>query len=109
MQFFSVKDIKSDGDEQSKQIFWFLFYSRKGSQKRIKIILQLKKGTRNTNQIAKKLKMDYNGVKHHMKILLKYNIVERQNNAYNIPYSLTPFFQKNETIFNEIKQKALKD
>jgi DNA-binding transcriptional ArsR family regulator len=83
----------------------FSTISKKGGPTRLKIINELYKSPQNKNQLAKKLKIQYRTVIHHMKILLEENIVERENKKYARLYFLTEDMYNNECKFRNFEKQ----
>ena len=66
-------------DPDVKRLFWFIFAGSRGGLNRLKIISKLIENPLNTNQLAKKLELDYKAIKHHIRVLEK--IKSRRKNA----------------------------
>ena len=105
MQAITVKSIKTESHPETKILFWILFGSTRGGPVRIKIVKLLRNRPYNTYQLSKELSLDYNCVKHHMNTLEKNNLVEKINVTYGAAYFLSPLFEENQLIFDEITTK----
>ena len=49
--------------------------------------------------------MDYKGIQHHMKVLEKNNLIDKLNVAHISTYFLSPLFEENRAVFDEIQSK----
>ena len=105
MQAITIKSIKTNSHPETKILFWILFASTRGGPMRIKIVKLLRNRPYNTHQLSKELSVDYKGVKHHMNTLEKNNLVEKINVTYGATYFLSPLFEENQLIFDEITTK----
>ena len=70
------------------------------------IILRLKDGPANANQLAAHLKLNYKTVQHHLEILTENRLVVPSDGKYNVVYSLSPELLENldilQSIINEV-------
>ena len=105
MQALSTRSIQTQVHPETKMMFWFLFASSRGAATRIKIVKQLQEIPFNTHQLAKEMSMDYKAVKHHLDILEKNNLVGKFEAVYGAAYFLSPLFEENQSLFEEIKAK----
>jgi len=105
MQTITIKSIETKSHPETKILFWVLFASTRGGPMRIKIAKLLRNRPYNTNQLSKELSLDYKGVQHHMNTLEKNNLVEKINVTYGATYFLSPLFEENQLIFDEIITK----
>ncbi len=105
MRAITIKSIETETHPQTKMMFWFLFASTRGANTRIKIIKLLKSQPYNTHQLSQEISMDYKAVKHHLDVLVKNNIVTKFNATYGAAYYLSPLFEENQEIFDEIATK----
>jgi len=105
MQTLTLKSIETNGHRETKILFWYLFASTRGASTRIKIVKLLKKQPYNIHQLSQELSMDYKGVKHHMIVLEKNNLVEKINVTYGSTYYLSSLFEESQLIFDEITTK----
>ena len=76
---------------------------RKGSLTSIKIIDELLVIPLNANQISKKIKKNYNTVRHHTEILMEHNIIEKDKRNYGSLYMPTPYLRDHEKTYYKIK------
>ena len=105
MQTLTLKSIEATSHTETKILFWYLFASTRGAPVRIKIAKLLKKQPYNIHQLSKELSLDYKGVKHHMDTLEKNNLVAKINVTYGATYYLSPLFEENQSMFDEITSK----
>ena len=105
MQALSTRSIQTQVHPETKMMFWFLFASSRGAATRTKIVKQLQEIPFNTHQLAKEMSMDYKAVKHHLDILEKNNLVGKFEAVYGAAYFLSPLFEENQSLFEEIKAK----
>ena len=105
MQTITIKSIETKSHPETKILFWVLFASTRGGPMRTKIIKLLRDRPYNTHQLSKELSLDYKGVQHHMKILEKNNLIDKINVTYGATYYLSPLFEENQLIFDEIVTK----
>ena len=105
MQALSARSIQTQVHPETKMMFWFLFASSRGAETRIKIIKQLQERPYNTHQLSKELSMDYKAIKHHLDTLEKNNLVGKFEAVYGAAYFLSPLFEENQSLFEEIKTK----
>ena len=57
---------------------------------------------RNRNQLSIELDLDYKNIQHHLKVLEKNNLVIKTGNYYGVVYYVSPLFENNEIVFDEI-------
>ncbi len=105
MQTLKARTIKAKSPLQTKIVFWGLFVGSKGAPNRIRIISVLRNMPRNRNQLSIELDLDYKNIEHHLKILEKNNLVIKTGNRYGLTYCVSPLFDYNEIIFDEIVDK----
>ena len=105
MQTLTLKSIEATSHTETKILFWYLFASTRGGPVRIKIAKLLRKQPYNIHQLSKELSMDYKSVKHHIDKLEKNNLVAKINVTYGATYFLSPLFEENQSMFDEITVK----
>ncbi len=70
------------------------------------ILMRLRDGPANTNEIANSLHLNYKTVQHHLGILLENKLVEMDGVKYDVKYRLSPIVIGNmdvlESIMDEI-------
>lgn len=85
-----------------EKVFWSLFVSTRGATNRVKIISLLSNRPSNPNQISKNIKIDYKSASHHLKTLEDNNLVERFQGGGITTFFVSPLFEGNQQIFDEI-------
>ena len=105
MRAITIKSIETETHPQTKMMFWFLFASTRGANTRVKIVKLLQKQPYNAHQISKELDMDYKAIKHHLGVLDKNNLLAKFEAHYGAAYFLSPLFEENQAIFDEIATK----
>ena len=106
MKSITIKKIQSTTHPETKKLFWNLFSSTRGAANRIKIMSLLRNIPSNPNQLAKNIEVDYKGVTHHLKALEKNSLVEKYQNSGMTTYFVSPLFEQNEQVFDEISALA---
>ena len=102
MQILTARTIKAESPLQTKIVFWFLFVKSRGATNRIRIISTLRKRPSNRNQLSTVLGIEYKAIQHHLKVLEKNNLVRKTGNHYGVVYCVSPLFENNEIVFDEI-------
>ncbi len=102
MQTLKARTIKAKSPLQTKIVFWGLFVVSRGATNRIRIMSSLRKRPSNRNQLATELDVEYKAIQHHLKLLEKNNLVIKTGNHYGVVYYVSPLFEYNEIVFEEI-------
>ncbi len=102
MQTLTVKSLKTETHPETKMMFWFYFASSRGAATRIKIVKLLQDRPYNTNQLSTEISMDYIAVKQHLDDLENNNLLVKFNANYGATYFLSPLFEENQNVFDEI-------
>ena len=97
----SIKD-----PQRIKMLFWSVFAGSKGCINRVRIILELKNTTLNTNQLSERLGLDYKVVERHLEILERNNLVAKAGYRYGSLYYLCVILHTNMKMFDEVAAKA---
>lgn len=92
-------------DPDAKRLLWFIFAGSRGGLNRLRIISTLKENPLNTNQLAKKLGLDYKAIQHHIKILEKNNLITKMGEKYGVTYFISTYLEVNMETFDEIATK----
>ena len=107
MNSISPRTIKPSGTQTVKAIMFDLFGDRRGGRTRANIMNLLYENYPMTkNQIAQKIKLDYNVIRHHIRILEKNSLVEKISEGYGACYFVSAMFESNKNIFSEIDQNV---
>ncbi|MGM0405340.1 MAG: PAS domain-containing protein [Thermoplasmatota archaeon] len=88
-----------------KQELSYLILGQQGGDNRIKILELLKDRPYNHNQLAKELNLNYRTIKHHIDVLLDYDLVVSSGEGYGQVYFLSPKLEDNYNILEEIERK----
>ena len=79
------------------QILWYMLAGTRGGETRMRIVSLVKDRPKNAHQIAKELMLDYKTVQHHLRMLVKHNILATINqNAYGAGYYVDLLIDKTE-------------
>ncbi len=97
----SIKD-----PQRIKMLFWSVFAGSKGCINRVRIILEIKNKTLNTNQLSERLGLDYKVVERHLEILERNNLVAKAGYRYGAVYYLCEILHTNMIMFDEVAAKA---
>ncbi len=87
-------------------LFWSVFAGSKGCINRVRIILEIKNKTLNTNQLSERLGLDYKVVERHLEILERNNLVAKAGYRYGAVYYLCEILHTNMIMFDEVTAKA---
>jgi len=103
------KQIDRTPDRQTKKLLLYLFSGTRGGFTRLKIIALLIERPYNTHQLAKKLELDYKAIQHHMKVLMKNNLITRVGDKYGAIFHLSNFLEFNiralDDVFDKLEKK----
>ncbi|MFQ5839074.1 MAG: ArsR/SmtB family transcription factor [Thermoplasmata archaeon] len=73
-----------------ERVLWFLIAGSRGGYNRARILKLLAERPRNAHQIAEKLGLNYKTVVHHLKLLLRHDLVVNPiKDEYGAPYFLS--------------------
>ena len=92
-------------DQHAKRLLWFVFAGTRGGLNRLRIVSALRKNPMNTNQLSNELGLDYKAIQHHLKVLTKNNLIEKEGVKYGITYFISGFLEKNMDVLEEIANK----
>jgi len=102
LQTLKARTIKAKSPLQTKMVFWGLFVGSRGATNRIRIMSTLRKMPSNRNQLSTELGIEYKAIQHHLKVLERNNLVRKFGNHYGVVYCVSPLFENNEIVFDEI-------
>ncbi len=105
MQTLTARTIKAKRYLQTKTLFWPLFVGSRGGTNRIRIMSVLRKRPSNRNQLSTELCLEYKGIQHHLNVLEENNLVKKIGKQFGLIYCVSGFFENNEIIFDEIRDK----
>jgi predicted transcriptional regulator len=90
-----------------KHSLWHTLAGTRGGMSRIRIIGLLRERPYNMNNISKSTGLDYKTVQHHIKVLLNEKIITSDDTRrYGSMYFLSPLFEQNMYLFDEIMAKV---
>jgi len=92
-------------EKYAKRIFHIVFVTSRGGVNRIRIVKRLLESPLNTNQLAKELDLDFKAIQHHVKVLVKNNILSSVGEKYNVAFFPSTFLDENMNAFEEIVSK----
>ncbi|MDA4127547.1 MAG: winged helix-turn-helix domain-containing protein [Thaumarchaeota archaeon] len=92
-------------DPELRRLLWFLLGGSRGGPSRARIIQLLRDKPRNQNQLATDLEMQYKGVQHHVRVLVKSGLIVGTGEKYGITYSLTLWLEAGLEVFDDICRK----
>jgi DNA-binding transcriptional ArsR family regulator len=96
-------------DPAYKRIIYFLLAGSRGGANRIQILSHLKDNPVNANKLATDLKLDYKTILHHLKVLEQHGLISSSDKgAYGNVYFLSPYFESQYGILEEIRVKVNK-
>ncbi|PSP86288.1 ArsR family transcriptional regulator [Halobacteriales archaeon QS_1_68_17] len=87
-----------------EKALWYLLAGTRGGENRARIIRSLDERPRNANQLAERLDVDYNTVRHHLDMLLDHGVVERGDEDYGALYFLTDQFGHHRDVFEDVTE-----
>ncbi len=86
-----------------KRVLWFVLGGTRGGPLRIRILARLRDRPYNTNQLATDLGVDYKTVQHHVRVLMKNRLIDRQGSGqYGAVFFLSPDMEQSLEAFDEI-------
>jgi len=92
-------------DPRFKMILWLFVAGTRGGANRARILNLLQETPMNAHKIAKVLNLDHKTVAHHLKILSKNDLVEKDEKTYGAEYQLSQIMNKNQNVLEEIMEK----
>jgi len=69
-----------------KSLLWHLIGGTKGGETRARIINELRDRPFNPNQLSENLDLDYKTVRHHLRVLVENDVVEKSGEEYGAIY-----------------------
>lgn len=88
-----------------KRLLWWLLSGSVGGPNRGRILSALFDQPRNANELASFLNLDYKTIRHHLKILVKNNLITTTGSGYGTMYFPSDLLEKNKDKFDEIWDK----
>jgi len=90
-------------DPEVKRLLWYLFAGTRGGENRLRIIDLLKEQPYNLNQLAEALGLDYKAIQHHVRVLVRSNLVSKAGEKYGMLYFISNYLEANIEAFSEIR------
>jgi len=98
--------INYNESRQFKLILWSIISATRGGPNRARILNILITEPLNSHQIAKKLNLDHKTIRHHLKILVKNDLIKKSSEeSYGATYVLTSIMKQNVEVLKEIVAK----
>ena len=92
--------------ESLRRLFWWLLVGSRGGPTRLQILMVLREGPANANQIATRLGLNYKTVQHHLRILEENRMIISEGGKYNVIYRLSPELLDNIDILDSVIENA---
>lgn len=80
-------------ERQLRKIFDFAISGTRGGPMRLRILQELAKKPRNTNELSKILKIDYKTTEYHLRVLKENSLVVESGAIYGSKFSISPFLK----------------
>ena len=103
--FSGIYNSKAETNRRFKMILWSIIAGTRGGVNRAKILNLVKDTPMNANKIAIVLDLDPKTVTHHVKILVKNELITKQEKEYGAEYHLTKIMRENQNVLDEIMAK----
>jgi predicted ArsR family transcriptional regulator len=89
-----------------EKALWYLLAGTRGGANRARIVRALSERPRNANQLAERLDVDYNTVRHHLDMLEDHDVIEPGGGNYGKLYFLTDRFEHHREEFERITEQV---
>jgi len=96
---------KHNENPRFRMILWLIIAGTRGGINRARILNLIRETPANANKIATILKLDHKTVLHHVDILSKHELINKDDKNYGAIYTLTPLMKDNQNILTEIMEK----
>ena len=80
-------------ERQLRKMFDFVIGGTRGGPTRLRILEEISKRPRNTNELAKILGIDYKTTEYHLRVLKENGIVTESGTSYGSKFSASPLFR----------------
>ncbi len=88
-----------------KMVLWSIIAGTRGGVNRAKILNLIKGTPLNAHKISTTLNLDHKTVAHHIKILVKNELVKKAEKDYGAKYQLSDIMKENQDTLEEIMEK----
>jgi len=95
----------SNEDPRFRMILWLIIAGTRGGINRAKILNLIRETPTNANKIATTLKLDHKTILHHIEILSKHELINKDEKNYGATFSLTQIMRDNQNVLTEIMEK----
>ncbi len=90
-----------------QQALYWLIAGSKGGINRARILVSLESQPMNSNELSKKLNLDYKTTQHHINLLLENHLVVRTGGKYGTVFFVSPEMQENWNLFKNLFEKKV--
>jgi DNA-binding transcriptional ArsR family regulator len=90
------------------RLLWWLFGSSVGAPVRGKVLLAIREEPRNAQQLAEVLGLDYTTIRHHLRVLLKNQVLVTSGPRYGQVYFLSTAMESHWEDLERIQDKFRK-
>ena len=88
------------------RVLWWLFASSAGAVTRTRVLLAIREEPRNARRLKEALDLDYTTVRHHLRVLLKNNLVVTAGERYGQVYFLSSMMESRWDDFERILERT---
>ncbi len=85
----------------NRKLLWWIFAVTRGGLVRARIVRRLKERPYTTSQLARELKLTYQDIRYHLKLLEEHGLIESSNTSISL-YFLTDKMKENWKEFMKI-------
>jgi predicted transcriptional regulator len=89
-------------NEDLRRLLWYLLGATRGGEMRARLIQALRVQPGNSNQLAKRLGVEYRTIQHHIEVLKKNALVNSAGERYGLTYFITPWLEAHIQIFDDL-------
>jgi predicted transcriptional regulator len=89
-------------NEDLRRLLWYLLGATRGGEMRARLIQALRVQPGNSNQLAKRLGVEYRTIQHHLEVLKKNTLVNSAGERYGLTYFITPWLEAHIQIFDDL-------
>ncbi len=92
-------------DPDLRRLLWHLLGATRGGETRARLVNELRTHPGNTNQLAKRLGLEYRSIQHHIEVLKKNSLIDSTGERYGLTYFLSPWLEARLEIFDDLCRK----